>query len=181
MSAVTDFLFGTDDEVIQRGANVTPVGQISQYENQLEGTTLPGAMQSYNTGMGMLQNLGTGQLPPAFASNFQQSIGKDVNNTVGSAISNLAKRGVVNSSSMTGAMDNIANRVSQASASNYGNNFQMLSNLANRMTIPAYNMQNLFTQGRIGLSEPAQTQVKEGSSGLLGGLAGGGFFNGLFG
>ncbi len=181
MSAVGDFLFGSDDSVSQQGANIVPLGKISGYENQLENTVLPGALSSYSQGQNLLSSLSSGQLPSAFQTAYKQSISDAVGDTLGSGISSLAKRGVVNSSALDTLAENIADSVASSAASNYNNSFSNLSNLASNLTSPAYSLQNLYTSGRLGLSEPAQTVVSSGSSGLLGGLASGGAFNSLIG
>lgn len=70
-----------------------------------------------------------GVLPSAYQQNMEASLMSGVNNTVGSAINDLAQRGVLNSSVTNQAMNDISKNVSDTMAQQYQNNIGVLNGL----------------------------------------------------
>lgn len=70
-----------------------------------------------------------GVLPSAYQQNMEASLMSGVNNTVGSAINDLAQRGVLNSSVTNKAMSDISKNVSDTMAQQYQNNIGTLNGL----------------------------------------------------
>jgi hypothetical protein len=64
-------------------------------------------------------DLSNGILPAAYAAARQQALNTDLTGTVGSAISSLANRGIVNSSVSNSALNNISQNASDTLAKNY--------------------------------------------------------------
>lgn len=70
-----------------------------------------------------------GVLPSAYQQNMEASLMSGVNNTVGSAINDLAQRGVLNSSVTNKTMSDISKNVSDTMAEQYSNNIGVLNGL----------------------------------------------------
>lgn len=91
------------------------------------------ALSDYNTGMSEVdaqtKALMNGELPSAYNENFQKSMESDLTNTYGNTISDLARRGILNSSTANTSFGNISKSVADASAKNYQSSIAQLSSL----------------------------------------------------
>ena len=102
------------------------------------------AMQNNNTAM---QGLLNGVLPSSYAENRQKALQADLTNTVGSTLSGLASRGIINSSQADSAFNDISRNASNTLAAQYGNDMQTAAGLAGQ----AYNSQLAGINGKAGL------------------------------
>lgn len=123
-------------------------------------------------------SLTSGQLPSSFATARQNALNADLTGTVGSAISNLGSRGILNSSVTNSALNDISQNAADTLAKNYTNDLSTYSNLlnnassvpsqlvslANNMYSPAANMYNTMYSGRMGTAGTTTTQNDGGSS-----------------
>lgn len=78
-----------------------------------------------------LTGLTNGQLPAAYQQNMENSIRSGLNNTMGTALNNLASNGVLNSSVTGQTMNDISKNASNALANSYQSNISTLGNLYN--------------------------------------------------
>lgn len=102
------------------------------------------AMQdNANTMNGLL----SGNLPDAYATNRRNALMDDMNNTVGNTLSNLASRGIIDSSVSSSALNDISRNASNTLANSYSNDMSTAASLANN----AYNNQLNGLNGRAGL------------------------------
>lgn len=101
-------------------------------------------MQNNNTAM---QGLLNGVLPSSYAENRQKALQADLMNTVGSTLSGLASRGIINSSQADSAFNDISRNASNTLAAQYGNDMQTAAGLAGQ----AYNSQLAGINGKAGL------------------------------
>ena len=111
----------------------------TQYANQLGASTNTMNMTSgqlaneYNNALLQNQNamgqITQGQLPEAYAKARQASLNSDLENTVGSALSGLANRGIINSSQADTAMNNISKNATNALAAQYAQDLNQAANL----------------------------------------------------
>ena len=96
---------------------------LADYNNQMKDVT-----QGYT-------DLSNGILPAAYAAARQEALNSDLTGTVGSAISSLANRGIVNSSVTDSALNNISQNASDTLAKNYTSDLATESGLlGNRAT-----------------------------------------------
>lgn len=102
------------------------------------------AMQNNNTAM---QGLLNGVLPSSYAENRQKALQADLTNTVGSTLSGLDSRGIINSSQADSAFNDISRNASNTLAAQYGNDMQTAAGLAGQ----AYNSQLAGINGKAGL------------------------------
>lgn len=102
------------------------------------------AMQNNSTAM---QGLLNGVLPSSYAENRQKALQADLTNTVGSTLSGLASRGIINSSQADSAFNDISRNASNTLAAQYGNDMQTAAGLAGQ----AYNSQLAGINGKAGL------------------------------
>lgn len=96
---------------------------------------------------GVMSGLLSGQLPSAYAQNRQKALQSDLDATMGSTLSSLADRGIINSSVANQSMNDISKNAANALAANYTNDMGTAANLANS----AYNNQLNGMNGRAGL------------------------------
>lgn len=102
------------------------------------------AMQdNANTMNGLL----SGNLPDAYATNRRNALMNDLNGTVGNTLSNLASRGIIDSSVSSSALNDISRNASNTLANSYSNDMSTAASLANN----AYNNQLNGLNGRAGL------------------------------
>lgn len=101
---------------------------LSQYEGDM-GT----AKSNYDTAVGKRQSawddLVNGVLPSQYATNRQAALNADLKGTMGSAINNLASRGVINSSVGNRAMDDISQSASDTLAKRYADDLSLEASL----------------------------------------------------
>lgn len=96
---------------------------------------------------GVMSGLLSGQLPSAYAQNRQKALQSDLDATMGSTLSSLADRGIINSSVANQSMNDISKNAANALAANYTNDMGTAANLANS----AYSNQLNGLNGRAGL------------------------------
>lgn len=89
----------------------------------------------------------SGQLPSAYAENRQKALQSDLDSTMGSTLSSLADRGIINSSVANQSMNDISKNAANALANSYSSDMAQAANLANS----AYNNQLNGLNGRAGL------------------------------
>lgn len=96
---------------------------------------------------GVMSGLLSGQLPSAYSQNRQKALQSDLDATMGSALSSLADRGIINSSVANQSMNDISKNAANALAANYTSDMGTAANLANA----SYNNQLNGLNGRAGL------------------------------
>lgn len=94
-----------------------------------------------------MSGLLSGQLPSAYAENRQKALQSDLDSTMGSTLSSLADRGIINSSVANQSMNDISKNAANALANSYSSDMAQAANLANS----AYNNQLNGLNGRAGL------------------------------
>lgn len=94
-----------------------------------------------------MSGLLSGQLPSAYAQNRQKSLQSDLDSTMGSTLSSLADRGIINSSVANQSMNDISKNAANALANSYSSDMAQAAGLANS----AYNNQLNGLNGRAGL------------------------------
>lgn len=94
-----------------------------------------------------MSGLLSGQLPSAYAENRQKALQSDLDSTMGSTLSSLADRGIINSSVANQSMNDISKNAANALANSYSSDMAQAANLANS----AYNNQLNGINGRAGL------------------------------
>lgn len=175
-------LLGSGPSVEYKNAKIQPETsyETATRENLtgLLGSMATSGLAGYNKNLLLGDSLSRGEIPQSFMNNFQSGIGRTVHNTMGSAINNLAGRGVINSSVMEKANNDIINSTADASAQNWLNSWQALAGLYNtNNTVSQGGINNLtdlyktWYGGRMSMSTPGQYVVNPGSPGLLGPLA----------
>lgn len=152
-------------------AGQTVSGLIPQVQNGVTGANnanngyiggIGNAMQTYQEGnkyldsdyqkamadnAGIMSGLLSGDLPSAYAQNRQKALQSDLDATMGSTLSSLADRGIINSSVANQSMNDISKNAANALAANYTSDIGTAANLANS----AYNNQLNGLNGRAGL------------------------------
>lgn len=152
-------------------AGQTVSGLIPQVQNGVTGANnanngyiggIGNAMQTYQEGnkyldsdyqramddnAGIMSGLLSGDLPFAYAQNRQKALQSDLDATMGSTLSSLADRGIINSSVANQSMNDISKNAANALAANYTSDMGTAANLANA----AYNNQLNGLNGRAGL------------------------------
>lgn len=96
---------------------------------------------------GIMSGLLSGDLPSAYAQNRQKALQSDLDATMGSTLSSLADRGIINSSVANQSMNDISKNAANALAANYTSDMGTAANLANS----AYNNRLNGLNGRAGL------------------------------
>lgn len=96
---------------------------------------------------GIMSGLLSGDLPSAYAQNRQKALQSDLDATMGSTLSSLADRGIINSSVANQSMNDISKNAANALAANYTSDMGTAANLANS----AYSNQLNGLNGRVGL------------------------------
>lgn len=94
-----------------------------------------------------MSGLLSGQLPSSYAQNRQKALQSDLDSTMGSTLSSLADRGIINSSVANQSMNDISKNAANALANSYSSDMAQAANLANS----AYNNQLNGLNGRAGL------------------------------
>lgn len=124
---------------------------LSNYNN-----SIASALANYNSGMSGVSkgysDLANGNLPSSYATARQQALNSDLTGTVGSAISSLANRGIVDSSITNSALNNISQNASDTLAKNYSSDLltaasllgQQASNLGNIYSANSGTAKNLY-------------------------------------
>lgn len=124
---------------------------LSNYNN-----SIASALANYNSGMSGVSkgysDLASGNLPSSYAAARQQALNSDLQSTVGSEISSLADRGIVDSSITDSALNNISQNASDTLAKNYSSDLlteasllgQQASNLGNIYSANAGTAKNLY-------------------------------------
>lgn len=154
-----------------RQAGQTVSGLIPQVQNGVTGANnanngyiggIGNAMQTFREGnkyldsdyqkamannAGIMSGLLSGDLPSAYAQNRQKALQSDLDATMGSTLSSLADRGIINSSVAGQAMNDISKNAANSLASSYTNDMNTAAGLANN----AYNNQLNGLNGRAGL------------------------------
>lgn len=152
-------------------AGQTVSGLIPQVQNGVTGANnanngyiggIGNAMQTYQEGnkyldsdyqksmannAGIMSGLLSGDLPSAYAQNRQKALQSDLDATMGSTLSSLADRGIINSSVANQSMNDISKNAANALAANYTSDMGTAANLANS----AYSNQLNGLNGRAGL------------------------------
>lgn len=101
---------------------------LGNYNNTMSGVT-----SGYN-------NLSQGLLPTSFSNARQQALNSELQGTVGSAITGLGNRGILNSSVTNSALNNIGQNASDTLAKNYASDLGTYSNLLNNQASNASNV-----------------------------------------
>ena len=114
---------------------------LSNYNN-----SIASALANYNSGMSGVSkgysDLANGNLPSSYATARQQALNSDLTGTIGSAISSLANRGIVDSSITNSALNNISQNASDTLAKNYSSD---LSTAASLLGQQASNLGNIYS------------------------------------
>lgn len=101
-------------------------------------------LDNYNKSMADVTSgytdLANGELPSVYAAARQKALNSDLTGTVGSAISSLANRGIVNSSITNSALNNISQDASNTLAKNYTADLETESGLLNSRANAASNI-----------------------------------------
>ena len=74
----------------------------------------------------------SGQMPAEYAQARQQALQSDLTNTVGSTLSGLASRGIINSSQADGAFNDISKNASNSLANSYASDMAQVANMTNQ-------------------------------------------------
>lgn len=90
---------------------------------------LANANKQINAAQQGISGLTQGIIPSEYQKNFEKSIASGVENTMGTALDNLASRGVLSSSVTSKALDDISQNIADTSAQNYLNNISTLNGL----------------------------------------------------
>ena len=148
-----------------------------------------------------MQGLAQGELPQAYLDNMSQAIQSGVKNTVGTAMNDLAQRGVLNSSVTGGVMNDISRNASDTMAQMYNQNIGALGSIYSNMQSNASNPLQLTASGQeaalnipsklwdmsLGLNSGGTTSTLQALSGkgttttTTKNPSSGGFLSGLFG
>lgn len=94
-----------------------------------------------------MSGLLSGNLPDAYATNRRNALMDDMNSTVGNTLSNLASRGIIDSSVSSSALNDISRNASNTLANSYTNDMNTAASIANN----AYTNQLNGLNGRAGL------------------------------
>lgn len=105
-----------------------------------------------------MSGLLSGQLPSSYAENRQKALQSDLDNTVGSTLSSLADRGIINSSVANQSLNDISKNAANALANSYTSDMSTAASLANS----AYNNQLNGLNGRAGLLSGLYTNQLNG-------------------
>ena len=92
------------------------------------------AQNQINAANGLVSGLANGQLPAAYQENMENAIKRGVTNSMGSLLTDLGGRGVINSSVMNTGVQGISDAAANAMSDAYTNNIGLLSGLAGQMT-----------------------------------------------
>lgn len=81
---------------------------------------------------GLMGNLQNGVLPSQYSQNRQQVLNNELKGTIGNAITGLADRGILNSTTTTGALNEISQNAANTLASQYNQDLSSQSQLLNQ-------------------------------------------------
>lgn len=163
-------------------------------------TLLNQATQQSTAAQQGVADLTTGQLPTAYLDNMQQMLNSSVENSLGSAVNNMAQKGILSSSVANNAINNISANAANTMAAQYLNNINTLNGLYGQQATLAGNNMTLAAAGQEAAQAPAinawnmslglgnqsngalaaaagkgtnvQTTTQSGGSGLFSGLMG---------
>ena len=180
-----------------KGLLADSIGSTQVDFNQLNNTAQSQIANAQSGVSGLL----SGELPSAYQTNMENSIKSGVNNSMGSLLSDLGSKGVINSSVMNKGVSDINDAASEAMSNAYTSNIGLLSQLYGQQSSgatagitagaaaqeaaqqPALNLWNasLGLNGAntgalsavAGQGTTTATQTTSGGSGLLGGLLSG--------
>lgn len=190
MGGVKKALFGSSDKISSTPAQVYP--EWSYQKNIREGLTdtatglLGNASQYINQGAGLLSSAASGELSGGVKASLKNQAMDLFDKQSGSIANNMAFKNLGSNTMTQNALSQAAGDASDWYMNNYmqalGQQGQLASGLVsagNSMMEPAQGLYSQWLSAQMGLSSPAQTVVKQGSSGLLGsalsGWASGGF------
>jgi hypothetical protein len=126
-----------------------------------------GMLGNYNNAMSGInqgyQNMANGLLPTQFSTARQNALNTDLNSTIGSAVNNLASRGVINSSVANSAFDGITRNASDTLARNYTSDLGTYGNIMNNQQSSMGNALNSNVLGQQASFYPAQQFLNMGS------------------
>ena len=120
---------------------------LNQAVSALNGTTnvdWSDLLNKYNSTMSDVgsgyNDVANGALPSTYSAARQQALNSDLNSTVGSAISALGSRGILNSSITNNALNNISQNASDTLAKQYSSDLSTQANLLNQKAGNASNV-----------------------------------------
>lgn len=140
MGALGDYLRNENQYLGQYAGNENRYlgqyeGNQNKYLGQYEGD-VGDAKAKYEAALGkrspLWDDLVNGILPSAYANNRQAALNADLRGTMGSAVNNLANRGVINSSVANKAMDDISQSAADTLAKRYADDIQLEASLLDR-------------------------------------------------
>jgi hypothetical protein len=158
--------------------DLTQYGQALQGELDDYKSKMGAALNEYNDVMDSQKSLWSqlvnGELPTAYANARQAALNADLKGTVGSAINNLASRGVINSGVGNKAMDDISQSASDTLAKMYRDDLQTEASLlgqqgtyaGNRYGTNAGNAQNIYDSASKALGDYVDRSIAERSNRL---------------
>lgn len=172
-------LFGSSDKVQSVGAQVYPEADYQKsMREQLTGTAtglLDSASNYINQGTDLMQKTASGQLNGDLASNLKRQSLDNYNNQVGSIANNMAFRNLGSNTMTQNALAQAGTDATNWYMDNYNQalqqqsqNAQNLFNMGYNSMQPATSLYDNWLGFQQSMSSPAQTVVKQGSSGLLG-------------
>ena len=183
----------TTDANINRINNLfTPVGDAQNTANNANNgyiSNIGNAMNNYSEGnkhldadyqkamsdnASNMSGLLSGNIPDVYATNRRNALMDDMNSTVGNTLSNLASRGIIDSSVSSSALNDISRNAANTLANSYTTDMNTAANLANN----AYNNQLNGLNGRAGLLGDQYTNTVNGISAQAG-LTGQNYSNAL--
>ena len=88
-------------------------------------------IQGLNKYTNQLENISNGELPTQYLQNMQQVYNDMYKTSMGAGLNNLASRGVINSSALNSATNQIQKNLSNQMAHDYANNLNQAANLTN--------------------------------------------------
>lgn len=123
-----DRIYNKDYPAIMDTYMTNMQGALDKY-NGASDKALGAYNDAYNKRTPLWDDLVNGVLPSQYAANRQAALNADLKGTVGSAINNLASRGVINSGVGNKAMDDISQSASDTLAKRYADDLQMEASL----------------------------------------------------
>ena len=118
-------------------------------------------LDNYNKSMADVTSgytdLANGELPSVYAAARQKALNSDLTGTVGSAISSLANRGIVNSSITGSALNNISQNAANTLAKNYTADLETASGLLGNRANAASNILTNNATAQAAAYTPAST------------------------
>ena len=135
---------------------------------------LADAQQQATAAQQGVAGLTAGQLPQAYIDNMQQIVSSGVENSLGSAMSNLAGRGVLSSSVANNAINNISQNAANTMAQQFQNNIGTLNGLYGQQAALAGQNMTLAAAAQEAAQQPAlnlwNASLGLNSGGTLGAL-----------